>query len=453
MLVIVSDLHLTDGTSGQTIKENAFRIFADRVRDLAFDASWRKGGRYRPVERVDIILLGDILDAIRSSAWLDSGDGTRPWSDPADAAFIGKVKDITDAILRHNEPSLTHLRNLTRPGGLVLPPPGGQKGSPGFSEPGLPVEVGIHYMVGNHDWFYHLPGVDYDLLRRKVAGAIGLENEPNRGFPHGPEESVRLAGILSAHGVLARHGDIFDAYNFSATRAESSLGDVVVVELLNRFHLEIRDRMGSRLPRSFIDGLREMDNVRPLVAVPVWIDVLVRDHGVSRPLARKVKEAWDGLVDEFMKLDFIREKDSLLNPFDSVDVLESALRFTRDIPLGAASALGAWWTARPVGMDGSYHAHAAREKAVEDLEARYVVYGHTHHHEIVPLDAPMRDGRRFDQVYFNAGTWRRVHRLARASRSGRAFVGYDVMTYLAFFKGDERKGRPFACWSGALGEG
>ena len=89
---------------------------------------------------------------------------------------------------------------------------------------------------------------------------------------------------------------------------------------------------------------------------------------------------------------------------------------------------------------------------MEDLEARYVVYGHTHHHEIVPLDAMTRNGRRFEQVYFNAGTWRRVHRLARSSRSGRAFVAYDVMSYLAFFKDDERKGRPFACWSGALGE-
>ena len=144
-----------------------------------------------------------------------------------------------------------------------------------------------------------------------------------------------------------------------------------------------------------------------------------------------------------------------MNPFDSVDRLEYALRFTRDIPLGAASALGAWWNdlmSGPGGTGESYHAHAAGEKAVVDRAARHVVYGHTHHHEIVPLDALTRDGRRFEQVYFNAGTWRRVHRLARSSRRGRSFVAYDVMTFLAFFKDDERMGRPFACWSGALGE-
>ena len=30
------------------------------------------------------------------------------------------------------------------------------------------------------------------------------------------------------------------------------------------------------------------------------------------------------------------------------------------------------------------------------------------------------------------------------------FVGYNVMTYPAFFKADERLGRPFESWSGAL---
>jgi hypothetical protein len=30
------------------------------------------------------------------------------------------------------------------------------------------------------------------------------------------------------------------------------------------------------------------------------------------------------------------------------------------------------------------------------------------------------------------------------------FIGYDVMTYLAIFAGDERLGRSFESWSGAL---
>jgi hypothetical protein len=51
MLVIASDLHLTDGTSsGETIRSSAFRIFRERLRDLAYDASWRADGKYKPIE-------------------------------------------------------------------------------------------------------------------------------------------------------------------------------------------------------------------------------------------------------------------------------------------------------------------------------------------------------------------------------------------------------------------
>jgi len=49
MIVFISDIHLTDGTSGQTIKAGAFRAFAERLRDLAYDASWRTGGKYAPI--------------------------------------------------------------------------------------------------------------------------------------------------------------------------------------------------------------------------------------------------------------------------------------------------------------------------------------------------------------------------------------------------------------------
>jgi len=36
MLVIISDLHLTDGTSGETIRAGAFRAFRESLRELAW---------------------------------------------------------------------------------------------------------------------------------------------------------------------------------------------------------------------------------------------------------------------------------------------------------------------------------------------------------------------------------------------------------------------------------
>ena len=90
MLVIISDLHLTDGTSGSTISPGAFQLLGERMADLAIGASQRRDGGYRPVERIDLLLLGDVLDVIRSSRWLSSrppesrcrirSNSTRSWA-------------------------------------------------------------------------------------------------------------------------------------------------------------------------------------------------------------------------------------------------------------------------------------------------------------------------------------------------------------------------------------
>jgi hypothetical protein len=80
MLVIISDLHLTDGTSGETIRTGAFRAFRARLRDLAYDASWREEDRYVPLEQVELVLLGDILDVIRSTRWCGMHSCTSSWA-------------------------------------------------------------------------------------------------------------------------------------------------------------------------------------------------------------------------------------------------------------------------------------------------------------------------------------------------------------------------------------
>ncbi len=64
MLAILSDTHLSDDTTGRTIRDGAFKVFRDTLRDLAYDASWRKDGKYRPIEEIHLVLLGDILDVI-----------------------------------------------------------------------------------------------------------------------------------------------------------------------------------------------------------------------------------------------------------------------------------------------------------------------------------------------------------------------------------------------------
>jgi len=455
MLVIASDLHLTDGTSGETIHSNAFRVFRERLRDLAYDASWRADGKYKPIEECHVVLVGDIFDVIRSTEWLK---GTvRPWDhEPQSESFVDRVNTITNMIVQHNGASLAVLKSL-HDGTVMTIPDGTQDGKPAEvkRDPGapgrVPVAVRIHYMVGNHDWFFHLPGTPYNQMRRVIKAAIGLETPADSPFPHDPYESGAIQKIYADHGVLARHGDIFDPFNYDGHRDASSLGDAIVVELLDRFPDAVKAQMGSVLPKDCLDGLKEIDNVRPLLVIPVWVDGLLRRTCSDPAQIKQVKDIWDGLADQFLNIPFVKEHNSVTSLFDSFDKLEFALKFSKGVSLHTASLLLTWIKEKMVGSDERFYKNAFTEQAFKNRTARCIAYGHTHHHEIVPLDTSYSSAGLFNQVYLNSGTWRRVHELAELNSKDQEFVGYHVMTYLAFFKDGERGGRQFEAWSGALG--
>lgn len=448
MLVIFSDLHLTDGTCGPSASGGAFQIFAERLRELAEAASWRPNGRYQPISHLDVLLLGDILDPIRSAQWL-ARPNIRPWQNPHDAEFIDLVSKITGDILAHNEPGLDFLRSLGDENGLTIPTalrsgkinPEGQR---------QPVTVRLHYMVGNHDWFYHLPGTKYSALRKKIVNQMGLANDPNEPFPHDAAESDLLLSVMRRHKVTARHGDLFDPINFGGDRDLSSLGDCIVIDLLNRFAVEVARDLSEDLSATTILGLREIDNVRPLLLIPVWIDGLLERTCEFPSLRKRVKSVWDRLAEEFLDINFVRQHDTW-HPFDLVDGLQRTLRFSKRLPVGWASSIVTWLNkVRGVSSESYYH-HALTEQDFRSRRSKYVVYGHSHLAECVPLDASYASGCVLNQEYFNTGTWRRVHRQTCLVPGQHEFIPQDVMTYTVFFHGDERKGRPYETWTGSLG--
>jgi UDP-2,3-diacylglucosamine pyrophosphatase LpxH len=448
MLVIVSDLHLTDGTCGPTTSSGALQIFAERLRELAEAASWRPNGRYQPISHFDVLLLGDILDPIRSAQWL-ARPMIRPWQNPHDAEFVDLFSKITTDILEHNESGLACLRGLNGEPGLTVPAalrsgrvnPDGQRQS---------VAVRLHYMVGNHDWPYHLPGAKYSALRKKIVQQMGLANDAHEPFPHDAAESDTLISVMRRHKVTARHGDQFDPINFGGDRDLSSLGDCIVIDLLNRFAIEVARELSEDLSAATILGLREIDNVRPSLLVPVWIDGLLERTCEFPSLRKRVKAVWDRLAGEFLEIDFVRRYDAR-NPFDLVSGLQKTLLFSKRPPSGWASSIVTWANKIRGVESGSYHHHAVAEPDFRSRRSKYVVYGHTHFAESVPLDASYASGCVLNQEYFNSGTWRRVHRQTCLGPDQHEFVPRDVMTCTVFFHGDERKGRPYETWTGSLG--
>ena len=455
MLVIVSDLHLTDGTTGKTITLDAFRLFAQRLLDTAFRASWRANGRYKPIHEMELVLLGDIFDHHHSVRWHDEQAGepgyARPWLNPEGRNMVEKIGAITEAILAYNFESLAILKCLCEGEAITLPP-ASHRGKPVIDvKERIPVKVNIHYVVGNHDWFFHLPTSAYNPIRGKVINSLGLANAPN-AFPHNPVDSPQLMETFSEHQIFARHGDIFSSftYNERKGRNAATLGDAIVIDFIDRFPIAAREQMGDELPVAFVEGLKELANVRPNLLVPVWIDGLI-DRTLTHPAqAVETKKIWNTLADEFLNLPFVRAQDNRLNPIEPFDFLSTALKLSINIPFKPLANIVTRIKQIVWGSQVSYARYAIKENTFKNRSARYIIYGHTHRHEVIPLDSTRVGGLVVDQVYINSGTWHALHDLTTNNPYKKMFIAHKVMTYLAFFKNDERSGRPFESWHGTL---
>ena len=446
MLVIVSDLHLNDGTTGALLDAGAAELLTDRVCDLAYRACWRADGSYQPIQRVDLVLLGDVLDIIRSQRWLSSD--VRPWSDLHSPAGVEMVSGITSDILRKNVEIIRQLRALATEG-IVTVPLAGSDGKPLSHHEEMPVAVRTHYMVGNHDWPLHLPGASYDLLRHKVAHHLGLASPHNKPFPHEAAESEELADALRRHRVLARHGDIFDPLSFSDDRAASSIGDALAIELIARFLQRIEAELRGDITPAAMAAIQEVDQIRPTLFAANWIECTLERHVPQLAIRNIVKRQWDNLVDDLLELEIIRHH-SRWTPADVIDGLAGALKFSKRDSSQWMNRTLAWQSELRGASSESYVAHALAEADLRNRRARHIVYGHTHNHEAIPLDASHADGYVLNQTYVNAGTWRRTYRATQVAAATQEFVASESFSLLAFYQADERSGRSYETSHGSL---
>jgi hypothetical protein len=454
MLIIISDIHLMDGTCGKSIQVSAFSLFSDRLKELAMNASWRVDGSYRPIKQIDILLMGDILDPLHSILWLKSQPGqaeyVRPWTDSSAPEYASTVKAITKNILQKNASAFAILKGLTGGDGFSLPS-AGPTGQPDFASTARePVNVRLHYMVGNHDWYYHLPGSAFEAIRQEIVQALGLSNPPGP-FPHELAESAELQSLLGEYDVYAQHGDIHDPFNYSKEkgRNSSTLGDAFAVEIINRFPLEVERRLRNELPPGSLENLHDLVNVRPVLATPLWIGSQLRNNALGQVEQQKLKDLWNEICDEFLALPFVNENHKRFK-WDTVDDLKLAIRISDRFSFKTIDEIVVWARKlfNPDAM--TFASHALNEPAFLDHSARFVVYGHTHHHEIVALDAIPTMPDPTNQMYLNSGTWHSYFDLAINKPEEQKFIPCQVLTYLTFYKDDERLGRCFETWSGSF---
>jgi UDP-2,3-diacylglucosamine pyrophosphatase LpxH len=422
MLVILSDLHFTDETvsADENVPTRAFEYLADDLRGI-IENSDENGARRNAIEDVEVLLLGDVFDMLRSARW--KGE-VMPWSPPG-PELEERVGEIMDGVCEVNAGAFATLRGLKESLGLA------------------PEKVKLRYVAGNHDRTVNL----FASTRRRAVEALGLD-----GGEYDPEKPFPTAHRSREYNVIARHGNQFDALNWGGEFTEAGLGEAVVVKLINGFPENLRAKLegaGSRA-EEVLQRIAEIDHVRPLWAVPRWVRGVVEEIGEGE-LRAAVEGAWSESVAEFLESSLVRERTGGFCPWRPLWWLRVLLK----APWGAAERVLHWAWARRL-LDKNNREFV--EIAAEDREVAggtggpvdLVVYGHTHIPRQVPLD--VRDRRRL--VYFNSGTWRKTVRPAEhGSRDDRDFIPWEVMSYLVLYRAGENRGYRFEMWQGMRGKG
>ena len=266
MLVVTANWAIPDGNLSAPPPRGLFeRLFAD-VRRVAARAGFRRDGRYRPIERVVIVLAGDTFDCLVSDRWL--GD-VRPWERRREAA--ARQTDLFRAAWRHARRPLVAAARLARRG-LAVP----SAGTHGRPVPTAAVAVPVHVVMLAGDRDAAVERSARDLPWRRLG--IGVGNAWGG-------EAVRVV-----HGAAA---DPLADRDSGPTLLES-----LAVDLLARFGAGLVAQPGS--------GDRRRRLVRDLAAGhPLDMPLLLRS---SLPLltddathAARVIDIWRRSVDRWVR--------------------------------------------------------------------------------------------------------------------------------------------------------
>ncbi len=475
MLIVVSDLHFVDGTAGEhNLPVGAFRdVLLEDVKVLAKD---------KKAKEIKFLLLGDIVDLIRTEQWLQKGSKSfalddRPWGTnglrdaansqtqprntpterrcldilgrfPKDGKKPGKAQKT---ILYKNWDTFQLLRRLPQTLRSAL------------NDPKLPVE--IIYVPGNHDRMVNL----YPAVRDQLRKMMGLTVNANTiwGDPKG-KWWYRSDFKDPNYWVYARHGHQYDPWNYGGGndhslegQLQTSMGDVITTEFAVKIPWQLAQirKTNKAVPLSLVTKLKDMDNVRPLSHIMEWFYYRVKRED-RKGVRKALDKAFDTVVKDLLKIPFVQQWRSPATHIDEA-LRAASSRWLRWIPSALLDALdtedvlpymlkaagGSTDPDKDPYAQAAYHERIWKEKS----DIRYILYGHTHAPLQMPLDGD--DGRAV--MYVNTGTWR--ERIFRTIGLDAApdFVETKQMTYAVFYRPDEDTGGKregtvsFDMWTGS----
>ncbi len=426
MLAIISDLHLSDGSTTRTFDGEAFDVVAERVESAA---------RSRGARELGLVLLGDIFDLVRTDYWLDAGipPDERPWGGVLDPV-TGMNRNAAEC-QRQYEAVLERALAANAPrSGRGLGPMLARL-EEGADRLGIPFQA--TYIPGNHDRILH----NFPSLRRRLQLAfpqIGAFDAVYRGegydllARHGHEWDGNCHGLelvrrgLDGPGVAGR----FDP----AVYRVMAIGEVVTAELMSGLIHHAR-RMEANA--ELVERLRDVHHLSPMLGVFEWLEWF---GGRESPAQQEIlhaalERALDAVLGSSVAASWDRLKRDVLVSGDLVDRLQLA----RTLLLGDGFPQLRRRARRAMAV---HHLLPAREHLLEGAArefregtvppgTQFLVYGHTHRarHDYFHGET---DGR--VRMYVNSGAFLPV--IARAA-DRRSFVSELQMTVVFAFRADE----------------
>ncbi|NIT61191.1 MAG: hypothetical protein GWN00_34800, partial [Aliifodinibius sp.] len=315
MLVILSDIHLTDESTATNVHGTAFSgVLSQEILGVAT----QKGAK-----EIHVVLLGDIFDLVRTDYWLKLNYEERPWN--------GELSPDTGMNLDMNVEQ--HYLNVLD---KIIGTPSGKQFFKSLDSlkphlkktDGVEIPVKISYVVGNHDRVFN----NFSSLREKIRSQ--LKNIDAFEFTkfiqlheyavlarHGHEWDVNNHGYEFLKKVLRKKSKV-DRFDDSCYQVQT-IGEVITAELMSglihRINNSTEIKEGLRQCVEHPDPVKhlmQINNIRPMTDVFLWLEWFGSGQGskldktIKAGLIDKVKESltevlntrlaqtWDKLVPE-----------------------------------------------------------------------------------------------------------------------------------------------------------
>jgi hypothetical protein len=437
MLVVLSDLHLADGSAGD--HNLAPQVYHDLLDQLA--EAHAKVRRFNPNSRVEIVYAGNVFELRRTHFWFEQGDH-KPWRHfdmakdaaqarpPRSGEYLQRAVQLFTRIMTH--------QNVAPIKGIL-----GDKLADRFGG----VEPVRGYLPGDADRMINMS----PDLRARVIDFLGLDL--GRDQPWDPEQRFPNAWYDPHHGAFIRHGHEWDVYSFEgdANRPEDydniPMSDLITTELFARLTYEASVMQGAadapaELVAEFNRKLQQIDNVRPVSALVSWLA-----HHFSSPLEQKLLATCiERALNNFKNQEYVKwwlsaaGHDKVWTPVDEADRIEWLLEGLKHLWMGKAKlALAIYDKVANYDPFERFVDHAAKEPVLhqDGSPIHYIVYGHTHEAVHTPLGMVGNGPARRMAHYVNTGSLRPTHTV---TRDGRDFFVSESLDFAIFYRADEKPG-------------